>query len=227
MLIQHKAGLRLALAGLVFALGAAPAKAQTTVFSNFGPGVPAFDTVDRYVIAGPTSSFGSAVSQGEGFTVSASGYLSTINIALSNDGGPNNAHLFLADGSSGVPGLVLESFTLTGLPPAGTTYTPEVIISANNPFLTAGTTYYLYDAEPGAQVTEWNFNSQGEKGPHFRTRPDGSVNISTATQGAFSVQVNPAPVPEASTTVSLGLLLALGVSGLVIATKRRRSSASR
>ena len=35
-----------------------------------------------------------------------------------------------------------------------------------------------------------------------------------------------APVPEASTTVSLGLLLALGVGGLVIAARRRKAASS-
>ena len=35
-----------------------------------------------------------------------------------------------------------------------------------------------------------------------------------------------APVPEASTTVSLGLLLALGMGGLVIAKKRKKAMAS-
>ncbi len=35
----------------------------------------------------------------------------------------------------------------------------------------------------------------------------------------------PAPVPEASTPVSLGLLLALGLAGLVVAAKRKKASA--
>ena len=38
-------------------------------------------------------------------------------------------------------------------------------------------------------------------------------------------QIDPSPVPEASTTVSFGLLLALGLCGSVIAAKRRKQSA--
>jgi len=41
----------------------------------------------------------------------------------------------------------------------------------------------------------------------------------------FSVMVSPSPaVPEASTTVSLGLLLALGLGGLVVAARRKNSA---
>ena len=41
----------------------------------------------------------------------------------------------------------------------------------------------------------------------------------------FSVTVLPAAVPEASSLVSLGVLLALGLGGLVISAKRRKSAA--
>ena len=39
------------------------------------------------------------------------------------------------------------------------------------------------------------------------------------------IVLNGAPVPEASTTVSLGLLLALGMGGLIVAGRRRKASA--
>ena len=41
----------------------------------------------------------------------------------------------------------------------------------------------------------------------------------------LDIAATPAPVPEASTTVSLGLLLALGMGGLVAAGKRKKVSA--
>jgi len=40
---------------------------------------------------------------------------------------------------------------------------------------------------------------------------------------AVSLTQTPAPMPEASTTVSLGLLLALGMGGLVVAGRRRKA----
>jgi len=45
----------------------------------------------------------------------------------------------------------------------------------------------------------------------------------TAFIDAVSVSAAPAAVPEASTTVSLGLLLAFGMGGLVVAAKRKKS----
>lgn len=42
----------------------------------------------------------------------------------------------------------------------------------------------------------------------------------------LTVGVTSAPVPEASTTVSLGLLLALGFGGLLVASRRRKAAAA-
>ncbi len=41
-----------------------------------------------------------------------------------------------------------------------------------------------------------------------------------------NVMLNTSPVPEASTTVSFGLLLALGMGGMIFAAKRKKSSAA-
>ena len=43
--------------------------------------------------------------------------------------------------------------------------------------------------------------------------------------GQFDVKIQEAPVPEASTTVSFGLLLALGLGGVVVAAKRGKQTA--
>jgi hypothetical protein len=48
--------------------------------------------------------------------------------------------------------------------------------------------------------------------------------INTATTSTFTATF--APVPEASTTVSFGLLLALGGAGVVVAAKRKKAAAS-
>jgi hypothetical protein len=53
---------------------------------------------------------------------------------------------------------------------------------------------------------------------------DGNASDTVATQD-FSVTVLPAAVPEASSVVSLGVLLALGLGGLVVSTRRRKSAA--
>ena len=58
-----------------------------------------------------------------------------------------------------------------------------------------------------------------------RTLTFTGLNTAGGDDTAFidSVAVSPAAVPEASTTVSLGLLLTLGLGGLIIAAKRRKS----
>jgi len=50
---------------------------------------------------------------------------------------------------------------------------------------------------------------------NYATTPDGGMH-------AFLLTPNPAAVPEASTTVSLGLLLALGLSGAVVAARKKK-----
>ncbi len=51
---------------------------------------------------------------------------------------------------------------------------------------------------------------------------DGSLTPQPAPPGANGLTVTAAPVPEASSTVSLGLLLALGAGGLAVAARRKR-----
>lgn len=68
-------------------------------------------------------------------------------------------------------------------------------------------------------------NANGETNGNFTsaTRSFGQTNQSLALR-VFG-NVTPPAVPEASTTVSLGLMLALGMGGLVIASKRKKASA--
>lgn len=76
----------------------------------------------------------------------------------------------------------------------------------------------MYEKETGTEYNDWGLNSIGETGPHLQSRNGNPYVISNQTQGAFSVQV--AAVPEASTTISFGLLLALGMGGVMIARKK-------
>ena len=55
----------------------------------------------------------------------------------------------------------------------------------------------------------------------------GSVNILNYRDGNIgTLTASPAAVPEASTTVSLGLLLALGLGGMVVVAKRKKTASS-
>ncbi len=52
----------------------------------------------------------------------------------------------------------------------------------------------------------------------------GAITISSSSNDTFTALASPPAVPEASTTVSLGLLLALGIGGLAVAGKRKKAN---
>src|SRR5438105_1637430 len=180
--------------GLACGLFAATAWTQV-VFDNFGPG-GTFNTGFGWTESGPTSGIGSD-SQGERFIPALSGNLSSITIAMSHNEGLNDLHLFLSNGSGGIPGIVLESWTINNLPSFGSSYVPLVINSATHPLLSSGTVYYLYSKEPGNEWNDWNKNSNSEQGLHINSANGGPYNTSTIEQGAFRVTVEPVPEPGA------------------------------
>ena len=51
------------------------------------------------------------------------------------------------------------------------------------------------------------------------------LSITPTGNVTLDITTTPAPVPEASTTVSLGLLLALGMGGIIVAARRKKVSA--
>ena len=86
----------------------------------------------------------------------------------------------------------------------------DVVLNQNTTTSSGNTAFF---AEDGSGQTSRIYESSGNGAP-------------TRDQNSLYTQFNgsPAPVPEASTTVSLGLLLMLGLGGLVIAGKRRKST---
>ena len=75
--------------------------------------------------------------------------------------------------------------------------------------------------QPGSIPQGGGLMASGE----FATPATGG-STSARVISAGSLVATGAPVPEASTTVSFGLLLALGMGGLVLAAKRRKASTS-
>jgi hypothetical protein len=156
------------------------------VFDNFGPG----NVFSRgFYIESGTSSLLGIQSTGMGFTPSASGYLSSIDIALQFAqivGFTNDAHLFLANGVPSVNGTTtLEAFALIDLPLLGrnggnTAF--DTLTSIAHPLLMAGQTYYLYEVETGGEVNGWHFNSIGAQGPVIGSTDNTNYTTDTATQ---------------------------------------------
>ena len=83
------------------------------------------------------------------------------------------------------------------------------------------------DRIPGVQPLQPGSSSQGSltDSGEFATPATGGSTVARVIS-AGSLVATGAPVPEASTTVSFGLLLALGLGGLVIAAKRKKAHAT-
>jgi len=75
--------------------------------------------------------------------------------------------------------------------------------------------------QPGSTSNTGALSASGE----FATPVTGGSAVARVIS-AGSLVATGAPVPEASTTVSFGLLLALGLGGLVIAAKRKKAHAT-
>ena len=92
---------------------------------------------------------------------------------------------------------------------------------------------FIYADPPGQDPSDFTLSLQSPghtDAPLFDVQfsPSGAVTLMSSAPGvAFTPQggapaILPPTVPEASTTVSLGLLLALGMGGLVVAGKRKK-----
>ena len=73
--------------------------------------------------------------------------------------------------------------------------------------------------QPGTIVGPRSFSASGE----FATPVTGGLTLARVISAGNLIAVG-SPVPEASTTASLGLLLLLGMGGLVVAARRRKQA---
>jgi hypothetical protein len=202
---------------LALTLGTAPLARADIVYTTLGPS-SAYDTSGGAVFGGPTSFEGFFVS-GFMFSPSETVNLSRIDAPFGLITGANSFTLTLraADGTSGGPGTVLESFPATGrLGPIGTNALLD-FNSATHPLLTAGTTYWLVATTADSTVAEWNVNNQGIHGTYYSIQGGRELLIPNQVVGAFQVSGNPLPEPASLT------LLGLGACGLLAYAWRRRT----
>ncbi len=153
------------------------------------------------------------------FTLTSSGFLTDVQIPLQDSGSTSdNYAIKIAADSAGSPGTVLDSMPLTGVP---NTPTVEVVNSVSQPFLTAGTTYWIEVGalSPGA-TTSWFVADQPVSGGNETLSSDGGSHWNspnfTSTQSAFELDGG---IPEPATFAIAGAgLLALA------ALRRRRAN---
>ena len=119
------------------------------------------------------------------------------------------------------------TFTSAGTPGGGAAGPFDAILALQTPF--------LYDPTQGNLVLDIrNFSPPANKifidgGGSTTTAIVFADNSTSATTGTIqpaglSTQFTFAPVPEASTTASFGLLLAFGLGGVMIAAKRKKAA---
>lgn len=189
-----------------------------TIFSSFGPGPTTYDCCDAWNVFGGTATpyFQETAMS---FTATSASQLTQIDVALSFISGTNSVVLSLNSDVGGLPGAVVQSWTLTGLPGFGGCCAIETVTT--NMLLSGGTPYWLV-AAPGAANTEagWNFNNIGltglvavdNAGPWFYP-PHNEL-------AAFDVLGNTtAAVPEPS---SFLLLISAALIGILFKPSRTR-----
>ncbi len=198
------------------------ASAQQVAYTDLGSG-NSFDQGIGWAEDGPLDGSTFKYSQGMEFISHATGKLSSIDIALNglNVSTSNPLDIYLTSSMPTSPSDitgVLESYTLTSLPLSASNL--STLTSLMNPTLAQGNTYYLTVVAVGKASASWQWNSQGIAGNLIRSLNGGNYAVvGETTLGAFSVNLLPPAVPEASSFAGVALM-GLG-STLVLRRKRR------
>ncbi len=167
-----------------------------TIYTNLGPG-ESWNGLDAYVSG---SFFGTT------FTATASGTLASIKIPVeSNADFAYSDSIGLYEDSSGQPGTLLESWTVS-LPPAGNIAPLTDLISLENPLLTAGTQYWLLIDAPTVGVI-WELNNQGLNGGLWGGTSLNEIAQSAASNAMPAIQLNATAVPEPHSAMFIGFIL--------------------
>jgi hypothetical protein len=188
--------------GAVICAGAAGA---TTLYTDFGPG-QTYNTSSGWFIGG--SGAVTQASIAAPFTPSVTATLDSLDLAVDVFAGTTSFTVEITADSSGAPGAVLESFSLTGI-----TGTPTVrsLTSILHPSLSSLSTYWVAVFAGGTTTAGgWFWNSVGTTGFDFSSNGGSTWSVDSATtdpRPAFDVIGTPT-VPEPTTWVLLGAPLA-------------------
>jgi hypothetical protein len=193
-----------------------------TVYSNFGAG-NSYNCCNGYTESGAGSFTGFNALQAMAFT-NATGQnltLTQIDIADSFVAGNNSMTLNLYADNGGVPGAVLESWTVNNLPDLGTCCTIETVFDSMGVVLQNGATYFLAPASDNVTWEAWNWNTTAASGAGALST-DGGATWAPGPydpNGAFDV-LGKATVPEPSAMLLMGTALVGILAGLHLGLRR-------
>lgn len=191
-----------------------------TIYSDFGPH-DTFQTGIGYTVSGANSPIGQTIESAMSFTSSGNYTLSQIDAAIGYVTGGNSDTFTLDSNAGGLPGVIMESWTVTGLPAFGGSYAPVTLMSSGGVMLSAGQTYWIVaSAGDPTNWSAWNENSIGATG-NFDQFNNGVWSQFNGTLSAFDVMGTTSSSPEPASAALIGLGL-LGMGGL-IRRKRRQS----
>lgn len=205
------------IAVLLVLFAVSEARADTVVFSNFGPGMTFADSGFTVLAGNVTGTQIPAVA----FTPSGSFTFSSAQVAVGSLSGPNILQVILMTSSGGAPGNIIETITVTNLPSFGSGGI-ALANSALHPVLTSGTQYWLVAFPPDPNtIMAWNFSLIDFSSPVLGsftdlTGPWLSIQGQGGPRPAF--QINGEPVPEPATM----LLLGTGLAALGTTVRKRR-----
>jgi hypothetical protein len=182
--------------------------ASVTAFSTYGPG-DVYDSTRGYTV-------GLSFTGGASFLPEFTGPLGEIDFALGNERGSNTVNAQLLTDVGGVPGVVIENYTLNVTNSFASPGSVVVGTSTLHPVLQAGTHYWLMLSSDSASNNPWYPNSIGVVGPQYE-----AGTIKQDTLGTFRViessVFTPEPAPLAIT--------ALGLAAVTLLKKRRAAAA--
>jgi len=195
-----------ALGTLCFLPSPSPAFGDDVIFSNLGPG-NSFDTSTAWAIAGPTSVFAMLLgdhpeSVGKSFTPSANFDLTQVLLPLESTAGTNGVDVFLENSHSGLPGTILESWSVTGL--SSTPKLEDLSASSLQP-LSGGMTYWIVVAPLAPDTSAgWMFNDTGDSSEFAFNEGSGWNVFNGGGGGSPALEVTGTAVPEPSTLLLIG-----------------------